>query len=83
MNEKISPDTIARTIVLALALINQCLAIAGKGTIDIAENDIYQIVSLIATIVTSILAWWYNNSFTKHAIRADKYMNALKNGGME
>lgn len=79
----IKADTIARTIVLALALVNQVLAIMGKGTIDIAENDIYQVVSLIATIVTSVIAWWYNNSFSHHAIRADEYLKALKNGGVE
>lgn len=79
----IKADTIARTIILALALLNQVLAIMGKGTIDIAENDIYQVVSLIATIVTSIVAWWYNNSFSHHAIRADEYLKALKNGGVE
>ena len=83
MERKIAPDTIARTIVLALALLNQCLAIAGKGTIQIAENDVYQIVSLAWTIISAIVAWWYNNSFTKHAIRADKYLEALKNGGIE
>lgn len=83
MNTKIKPDTIARTIVLALALVNQCLAIMGKGTIDIAENDVYQFVSLAWTIISAIVAWWYNNSFTKKAIRADKYLDALKNGGME
>ena len=82
MEHKIAPDTIARTIVLALALLNQCLAIAGKGTIQIAENDVYQVVSLIWTIVSAIIAWWYNNSFTHHAIRADEYLAALKNGGM-
>lgn len=80
---KIAPDTIARTIILALALINQVLAIMGKGTIDIAENDIYQVVSLIATIITSVMAWWWNNSFTKHAIRADAYLDSLRNGGIE
>ena len=83
MEHKIAPDTIARTIVLALALLNQCLAIAGKGTIQIAENDVYQIVSLAWTIVSAIIAWWYNNSFTQKAIRADKYLDALKNGGIE
>ena len=82
MNNKIQPDTIARTIVLALALLNQVLAIAGRGTLDIAENDIYQIVSLAWTIVSSIVAWWYNNSFTKHAIRADMYLDGLRNGGI-
>ena len=83
MNTKIQPDTIARTIVLALALINQCLAIMGKGTIDIAENDVYQTVSLVWTIVSAIIAWWYNNSFTKHARRADELLEALRNGGIE
>ena len=83
MNTKIAPDTIARTIVLALALLNQCLAIMGKGTIDIAENDVYQTVSLVWTIVSAIVAWWYNNSFTKHAIRADDYLASLKNGSQE
>ena len=83
MNTKIQPDTIARTIVLALALINQCLAIMGSGTIQIAENDVYQLVSLAWTIISAIVAWWYNNSFTKHARRADELLEALKNGGIE
>ena len=83
MESKIKPDTIARTIILALALLNQCLAIMGKGTINITENDIYQVVSLIWTIVSAIIAWWYNNSFTKHARRADDLLEALKNGGIE
>ena len=83
MNTKIQPDTIARTIVLALALLNQLLAIFGKGTIQIAENDIYQVVSIIWTIASAIVAWWYNNSFTKHAIRADDYLDSLKNGSQE
>ena len=83
MNTKIQPDTIARTIVLAFALLNQLLAIFGKGTIQIAENDIYQVVSIIWTIASAIVAWWYNNSFTKHAIRADNYLDSLKNGSQE
>lgn len=78
MRQHIQPDTIARTIFLALALLNQILAILGKGTIDIAENDIYQIVSLAWTIVSSIIAWWWNNSYTQHAIRADQYLDALR-----
>lgn len=83
MRTKVSPDTIARTIVLALALVNQFLAVFGKGTIQIAENDIYQVVSLVWTIGSALVAWWYNNSFTKHAIRADDYLASLKNGSQE
>ena len=72
--KKISADTIARTIVLALALINQILAIAGREVLPFAEDDIYQLVSLIATVVTSAVAWWKNNSFTAKAIEADEYL---------
>ena len=75
---KIETDTIARTIVLALALLNQILAVMGRGTIDIAESDIYQIVSLIATIASALWAWWKNNSFTRHAILADEYLDKLR-----
>ena len=74
----VKADTIARTIVLALALINQVLAVCGKGTIDIAENDIYQIVSLVVTIASAVVAFWKNNSFTKAAIEADAYLAKLK-----
>lgn len=72
-------ETVARTIVLALALLNQVLAICGKGQIQIAENDIYQIISLTFTAVAAVWSWWKNNSFTQSAIKADEYLNELKN----
>ena len=31
-----------------------------------------------ATIVTAIIAWWKNNSFTQEAIEADKYLDQLR-----
>ncbi len=70
----ISSDTIARTVVLVLALLNQILAIAGHSAISFAESDIYQLVSLLWTIVASIAAWWKNNSFTCLACQADEWM---------
>lgn len=76
---KVTAGTISRTIILALALINQALTLSGKQIISIAYDDIYQIVSLIFTIGASISAWWKNNSFTSKAIKADEYLNNLKN----
>lgn len=78
---KVKADTIARTIILTLALVNQCLAIAGKEALPFTEDMVYQVVTLIATIGASAWAWWKNNSFTKNAIEADKVlaeMNASK-----
>ena len=77
----VKPDTIARTVVLMLALLNQILAVAGKGTIPIAEDQIYQLVTLAATIASAVWTWWKNNSFTKAAIEADKTLAALKGTG--
>lgn len=71
-------DTIARTIILALALVNQVLAIAGKDKIPVIESDIYQICSLAVTVGSAVWSWWKNNSFTKSAIAADNYKAELK-----
>ena len=54
MNEKVKADTIARTICLIVTLLNQILAIAGKEAIPITENQVYQNVSLLATIGISL-----------------------------
>ena len=70
----VSAGTVARTVCLILALINQILVIFGKGTISFAEDNVYQVVSVIFTIVTAVFAWWKNNSFTKAAIKADEFL---------
>ena len=76
--KSIKADTIARTIVLALALINQVLAIVGKDALPFTEDNVYQICTLIATLITSGIAWWKNNSFTQAAIEADELKEKLK-----
>ena len=74
----VKTDTIVRTIVLIIALVNQGLAIFGKEIFPITEDQVYQIVTLIATIISAVWAWWKNNSFTKKAIEADNYLDDLK-----
>lgn len=75
---KVSAGTIARTIVLALALINQVLTATGHNVINIAEEDINTLISTIFTVVTAIVAWWKNNSYSKQALEADEYMRELR-----
>lgn len=76
----ISAGTIARTIVLALALINQILVACGVNTIPLADETVTEFITLAITIGSAIVAWWKNNSFTKAAIEADKVKDAIKNG---
>ena len=70
--QKISSGTIVRTVTLALALINQVLVMCGISVLPIEDQEITQIISTGFTIVTSIIAWWKNNSFTEKAIEADQ-----------
>ena len=77
-NLKISASTIARTAALALALTNQVLSAAGKPVLPIESENLEQLVTAIITIGASLWAWWKNNSFTSEAIRADEYMQNLR-----
>lgn len=77
-NTGITAGTIARTMCLVLALINQVLAIFGHDSIPIADDMVYQAVSIVFTVVTAVAAWWKNNSFTKTARVADDTMKQLK-----
>lgn len=74
----ITTGTIARTVCLALALINQVLAMFGHGTLDIADDMVYQLVTILFTIGTAVIAWWKNNSFTREARTTDNVMKKLK-----
>lgn len=76
--KKVSKETLLRTIILAITLINSVLIMLGKNPLPFSENEIYQAISAVCTVAASLWAWWKNNSFTNAAIRADEYMNALK-----
>ena len=75
---KIQTSTIIRTIVLAITLVNTFLTMAGCNPLPFSEEELYEFLSTVATMVASIWAWWENNSFTKEAIEADKVYDELK-----
>ena len=77
----ISAGTIARTICLALALINQILAATGHSIIDVSNDDINILISTGFTVISAIIAWWKNNSFTQPALKADEVMKEEKANG--
>jgi SPP1 family holin len=79
--KKIKLDTIIRTVCLVLALVNQVLAMKGHSLLPITDEQVNELITLGATIVTSLWAWWKNNSFTQAAIVADEFMHDIKNGG--
>lgn len=78
-NKKATTETVVRTIVLAVTLLNQLLTMFGKNPLPFAEDELYSTITAIATIVATVWAWWKNNSFTPAAIQADEYLAELKN----
>ena len=78
--KKISKSTIIRTILLILALINQGLTISGHAVLPFTDEQVTEFLSMLFTGVTSVIAWWKNNSFTSAAIEGDNLKNALKEG---
>lgn len=75
---KIKTETIVRTVILIVALINQALAVAGKSLLPITDDQISEVITLVITVGASLWAWWKNNSFTKKAIEADYVLQKLR-----
>ena len=78
MKKKVTTETIIRTIVLVITLINQVLTMLGKNPLPFAEDELYTMLSAAATVAAALWAWWKNNSFTSEAIEADEYLAELK-----
>lgn len=74
----ITKGTLVRTIMTAIVLVNLVLKSCGKSLINIDEASIYSAIEMIISILVIILGFWKNNSFTKNAQKADKYLNKLK-----
>lgn len=75
---KVSFDTILRSVILAITLINQILTSTGKNPLPFSEDTLYELLTVLATVGVSLWSWWQNNSFTKEAIEADRYLDELK-----
>lgn len=75
---KIKPATIARTAVLALALVNQVLSVAGLSPLPIDSATLEPWVTTGLTTAAAVWAWWKNNSFTPEAIRADELLKKMR-----
>ncbi len=71
-------ETILRTVVLVLTLLNQILTALGKNPLPFSDEAIYEGLSAVLTAAASLWAWWKNNSFTKAAVEADEYLKKHK-----
>lgn len=76
---KVSKATIIRTVCLVIAIVNIVLEMRGYSIIPIDNELVSEAISVIFLIGSALASWWKNNSFTKNAIEADKYLAVLKN----
>lgn len=74
----ITAGTLARTIILALALINQILSATGHPVLPIEDEEVETLVSTAWTVIAALIAWWKNNSFTAAAKAGDEIMKQEK-----
>ncbi|MEI4789837.1 phage holin [Bacillus sp. FJAT-53060] len=67
MKTNISAGTVARFILLALALVNSGLTMFGVQTISVDEAAVSDFIALLFLGATSLWAYWKNNDVTKKA----------------
>ena len=75
----IDKGSTVRTIVLAIALINQFLAALGLTTIPGTTDEQILVISTLFTAATAIVAWFKNNYITAKGI---KQKEVLKKNGL-
>jgi SPP1 family holin len=75
---EINKKVMVRTAVLMLALINQGLVLFGRPPLPIDDETITNVATFIFTISAALWAWWKNNSFSKEALAADKFLRELR-----
>ena len=74
--------TIVRLVALGLAILNMVFGIFGWTPIpmDGTAEAIYEVVSIVAMVGTSIWNMWKNNNFTAAAKLVQKILEAIKKG---
>ena len=75
---KITVGTIVRTVILAVALVNQILVASGHSVIPIPDEEWEALITTGATVITALIAWWKNNSFTAAARIGDFHMRKAR-----
>lgn len=73
--KKVEKETIVRTVVLIIALLNNILTMSGYNPLPFSDEEVYTAATAALTVGATLWAWWKNNSFTEKAIEADKVLH--------
>lgn len=64
---RIDSGTVARFLVLLLALANQALTMFGRPVLNIDDTAVTQLVSLLWTTISALWCYWKDNDITARA----------------
>lgn len=56
--KSVSKDTIIRTIVTFVALVNSVLTMIGKNPLPFSDDEVYLFFSTLLTVFSTIWSWW-------------------------
>lgn len=71
-------STIVRVAVLAILLVNQVLVAFGFEPLPFDEQQIYEAVSTVATVVMAIITTYFNNDVTPEGRAGTEKTRQLK-----
>lgn len=77
---KITKGTIVRTVMVFMVVVNFILNKFGISPINTNQNAIANVVETVISVLSVLFAWWYNNSFSSFAKKADNFLKQLKEG---
>ncbi len=78
---KISKQTIVRAVLLVIVVINIILEKLGLDVIKTEENVVLMCVETVIELLVIVTGFWYNNSFSKNALKAQRFLEYLRNDG--
>lgn len=78
MYQPIEKDTIIRTVIAFVVIINTVLTLFDKNPLPYSTEEIEVAVAAVLDVVTTIWVWWKNNSFTVAARIGDETMKYQK-----
>lgn len=76
--KNVNVSTWVRLAMMVIALVSYLAKEFGLVAPEITENQVYNVVIIVFTVVSFLQAYWKNNSFTEAAQEADNYFNLLK-----
>lgn len=72
-------NSLIRTVLLVLALLNQVLTVYGLSPLPIDDAQVETAISLGFTIVIAVWSWWKNNYISQKGLQQKE---ALKQNGL-